>query len=190
VDQEALLTHAMAEEWDEFAKPFCRAAQIFKDGGADAIVICASLTHKAAEAVEKIGLPVLHIADYVAKAVKERGFNKVGIFGTRIVMEDDCVKGRLQKKHGLEVLVPDAKERPIINDLVVKELTTGKISEATRLYFVKTANDLIARGAEAIILGSTDLGFAVTEKDVSVPLFETAAIHSKGVAEWAMQDEL
>jgi aspartate racemase len=105
-------------------------------------------------------------------------------------MEDDCVKGRLQKKHGLEVLVPDAKERPIINDLVVKELTTGKISEATRLYFVKTANDLIARGAEAIILGSTDLGFAVTEKDVSVPLFETAAIHSKGVAEWAMQDEL
>lgn len=189
VDQEVQLNHAMAGEWDDFAKPFCKAAQTFKDGGADAIVICASLAHKAADAVEKIGLPVLHIADFVARAVKEQGFKKVGIFGTQIVMEDECVKGRLELKHGLEVLVPSAEERPIINDLVVKELTTGKVSEKTKQYFIRTANTLIERGAEAIILGSTDLGFAVTAKDVSVPLFETAAIHSKGVAEWAMQDE-
>jgi aspartate racemase len=190
VDQEAQLNHAMAGEWDDFAKPFCSAAQTFKDGGADAIVICASLAHKAANAVEKVGLPVLHIADFVAQAIKERGFNKVGIFGTSIVMEDACVKGRLEEKHGLEVLVPDAKERPIINKLVITELTTGKVSKETKLYFIKTANDLIERGAEAIILGSTDLGFAVTEGDVSVPLFETAAIHSKAVAEWAMEDEV
>lgn len=190
VDQEAQLTRAMAGEWDEFAKPFCKAAETFKDGGADAIVICASLAHKAAEVVEKIGLPVLHIADFVAKAVKDQGFTRVGIFGTKIVMEDECVKGRLEKKHGLEVLVPGPDERPVINDLVVKELTTGKVSEKTKQYFIQTANDLVARGAQAIILGSTDLGFAFTENDVSVPLFETAAIHSRGVAEWAMQDEI
>lgn len=190
VDMEAQLDHAMAGEWDDFANPFCKAAQTFKDGGADAIVICASLTHKVADAVEKVGLPVLHIADFVAKAVKERGFKTVGIFGTSIVMEDECVKGRLEKKHGLEVLVPNATERPIINELIIKELTTGKVSKETKLYFIKTANDLIERGAEAIILGSTDLGFALTEEDVSVPLFETAAIHSRGVAEWAMQDDV
>ena len=190
VDQEPQLKRAMAGEWDEFSKPFCQAAQTFKDGGADAIVICASLAHKAADDVEKIGLPVLHIADFVAKAVKDQGFKKVGIFGTRVVMEDECVKGRLEKKHGLEVLVPGANERPIVNELVVKELTTGKVSEKTRQHFIKTAMDLVDRGAEAIILGSTDLGFAVTENDVPVPLFETAAIHSKGVADWAMQDEL
>jgi aspartate racemase len=190
VDQEVQLTRAMAGEWNEFSEPFCKAAQTFKDGGADAIVICASLAHKAADAVEKIGLPVLHVADFVAKAVQDQGFTRVGIFGSRIVMEDECVKGRLEKKHGLEVLVPGPEERPIINDLVVKELTTGKVSEKTRLYFIKTANDLIDRGAQAIVLGSTDLGFVVTEADVTVPLFETAAIHSKGVAEWAMQDEM
>lgn len=190
VDQEAQLNHAMAGEWDDFAKPFCNAAQTFKNGGADAIVICASLAHKAADAVKKVGLPVLHIADFVAQAVKKRGFNKVGIFGTRIVMEDACVKGRLEEKHGIEVLVPDARERPMINELVIKELTTGRVSKETKEYFIKTANDLVERGAEAIILGSTDLGFAVTEEDVSVPLFETAAIHSKGVAEWAMEDEI
>lgn len=190
VDLEPQLDHAMAGEWDEFAKPFCKAAQTFKDGGADAIVICASIAHKAADAIEKVGLPVLHIADFVAEAVKQRGFKRVGIFGSMVVMEDECIKGRLKSKHGLEVLVPSAEERPIVNELVIKELTTGQVSEKTRMFFIKTANDLVNLGAEAIILGSTDLGFVVTEKDVSVPLFETAAIHSKGVAEWAMQDEI
>ena len=190
VDQEAQLNRAMAGQWDDFAAPFCHAAQTFKDGGADAIVICASLAHKAADAVATVGLPVLHIADFVAAAVKERGCKKVGIFGTKVVMEDECVKGRLEARHGLEVLVPNAEERVVVNDLIVNELTKGKVSEKTRLYFVKTAQQLVERGAEAIILGSTDLGFAVTEHDVSVPLFETAAIHAKGVAEWAMSDEV
>ncbi|KAI9693492.1 MAG: hypothetical protein M1820_009228 [Bogoriella megaspora] len=189
VNQEIMLQYASTARWDDFAQVFVHAAKALKAGGADAVVICASLAHKAADAVEqKAGVKVLHIADFVAAAVKAKGLSRIGIFGTKVVMEDECIKGRLEKKHGLDIVVPSPEDRELVNRLVVEELTTGKVSSESRQFFIKTAKGLIEQGAEGIILGSTDLGFVVTEENVKVPLFDTATLHATGVAEWAISD--
>ena len=189
VDQEPMLQFATAGQWDQFAGVLSDAAKTLKMGGADALVICASLAHKVTDAVEtEVGLPLLHVADFTANAIIASRMERVGLLGTKAVMEDGFVKGRLEKKFGLEVLVPGLDDRQRVNKSIIEELTTGVVRE-TKAFFLSTVADLVDQGAEGLILGSTDLGFVLKKEDISVPLFDTAKLHARGVAEWAIEED-
>ena len=191
-NQEQMLGHALAGNWDAFAQVYIKAAQTLIKGGAEGVVICASLAHKVADVIEKsIDVPLLHIADFVGEELKGKGIRRVALLGTKVVMEGEFVRKRIERGYGIEVLVPESEvEREEVNSGIVNELTTGTVSEQTKAMFVKAANGLVKQGAQGLILGSTDLGFVVKEDDVGVPIFDTAKIHALGVARWALEGDL
>ena len=189
-DQQQMLQFAMAGDWNAFADIYIEAAKTMISGGAEGIVICASLAHKAAEAITKgISVPLLHIADFVALELNDKGISKVALLGTKVVMEGNFVKGRIGKSHGVEVLVPNSpRAREQVNTGIVEELTTGQVSDSTKMMFLQAATKLVQQGAQGLILGSTDLGFVIRQEDVGVPIFDTAKIHALGVARWALDE--
>ena len=189
-DQEVMIQHAISGDWTSFANVYIEAGKTLKSGGAEALAICASLAHKVADEVEsQVGLPVLHVADYTARDIKSRGLKKVALLGTAAVMEGAFMKGRIEERFGIEVLVPGPKERVKVNTGIVNELTTGSVSEETKGFFVHIVQQLCDQGALGLILGSTDLGFLIKQEDVDVPLFDTALLHAQGVAEWVVEAE-
>lgn len=188
-NQEQMLQLAAAGDWDGFADIYVDAANALIAGGAQAIVICALLAHKAADRIEaRITVPLLHLSDFVGGEIKSRGFVKVAILGTKVAMEGEFVKDRILQNYGVEVLVPDAEDRKRVNAGIFNELTTGKVRPETKEMFLRVARKLLDQGAQGLILGSTDLGFVIREEDVGVPLFDTAKIHALGVAKWALRE--
>ena len=189
-NQEQMLQYAVDGDWDAFADVYIKAAKALIAGGAEGIVICASLAHRAAETIEKsISVPLLHIADFVGLALKEKGIKKVALIGTKVVMDGNFVKGRIEKNHGVAVLVPGSvEERDEVNRGIVEELTTGSVSEKTKTMFLQAAQNLVQQGAAGLILGSTDLGFVIKEEDIGVPVFDIAKIHALGSARWVLDD--
>jgi aspartate racemase len=156
-------------------------------GGADFILICTNTMHKMADAVAgAITIPLLHIADPTAKKIKAAGFRKIGLLGTAFTMEQDFYKGRLSKMHGLEVLVPEAEDRAIVHRIIYEELVAGKVTPASRAVYREVIARLIARGAEAIILGCTEIMLLVSHEDSAVPLFDTTTIHAIAAVDEAL----
>lgn len=183
-----LLKLMQAGAWDEVTRTFVSAAKGLEAAGAEGLVICANFPHKVAEEVEGlIKIPLLHIADFTGQAIKDAGARKVGLLGAKAVMEQPYIKGRISQKFGIEVLVP---EEQVIRDAIHQELMatlpSGKVTPEIRTLLIQQAQSLVSQGAEGIILGSTDLGFALKEGDVNVPLFDTNYIHAKGIAEWVL----
>ena len=191
-NQEQMLGQALAGNWDAFAQVYIKAAQTLIKGGAEGVVICASLAHEVADVIEQsIDVPLLHIADFVGEELKGKGIRRVALLGTKVVMEGEFVRKRIERGYRIEVLVPESEvERDEVNSGIVNELTTGTVSEQTKAMFVKAANGLVKQGAQGLILGSTDLGFVVGEDDVGVPIFDTAKIHALGVARWALEGDV
>ncbi len=175
-------------KWDEASVLLCDAAASLKRGGADAIVICTNTMHKLASVVEQhSGLPLLHIADPTADAIKQCGYRRVGLLGTRYTMEQDFYKARLVGQHGLDVLIPDECDRAIVNRVIYDELCIGLIKNESRVAYVEIVRRMQAAGAQCIILGCTEIGMLLTNADVPLPLFDTTVIHAEAAADWAMQ---
>jgi aspartate racemase len=175
-------------KWDEATEIMLDAAKRLERGGADFIIICTNTMHKMADEVQSgIDIPLLHIADATAKKIKERGYRKIGLLGTKFTMEQDFYKGRLVKKHGLDVLVPEEKDRLIIHEIIYNELCLGKIDQKSKDQFISIINRLVENGAEGIILGCTEIPLLVKQKDVSVPLFDTTSIHAEGAVEYSLR---
>jgi aspartate racemase len=165
-------------DWEMAGKLLGDVAQSLEKGGADFIVICTNTMHKVIHYIEEnISIPILHIADATANQIKEAGINKVGLLGTKYTMEQDFYKSRL-KSNGLEVLVPNNKERDVVNKVIYDELCLGKIKQSSRDYYKKVIENLVANGAEGIILGCTEIGLLVKPADSEVPLFDTTRIHA------------
>ena len=140
--------------------------------------------HKVAGAVEDAtGLPVLHVADSTAAAVLATRARRVGLLGTRYTMEQDFIRGRLAD-HGLEVIIPDDDDRLVVNRVIYDELCQGLVVDASREAYDRTIGRLIERGAEAIILGCTELGLLV--ETAPVPLFDTTVLHAQAAANFAV----
>ncbi len=164
-----------------------KAAVSLKNGGADFIVIGANTMHQFAERIEKAtGLEVVHIADCTAEAIKEAGLEKVGLTGTRFTMEEDFIKGRFTKKHGLEIIVPGANDRAAINEIIYNELARGVFKDESRQMFLDTINRLIDSGAEGVILGCTEIPLIVKQNDVSASAFNTTEIHARAAVAKAL----
>jgi aspartate racemase len=173
--------------WDELTVLMVDAAQRVERAGAELLVICANTMHMMADEVQKgVRIPLLHIGDVTAEAVRSRSFNRVGLLGTRFTMEQDFYKERLRKKHGLEVLIPGKAERELVHGILYNELCLGEIKEKSKSTFQKIIAGLEARGAQGVILGCTEIPLLVSQEDYEIPLFDTTALHAEAAVDFAL----
>jgi aspartate racemase len=177
-------------KWDEATNLMIDAARHVEKGGADFFLICTNTMHLMADEVQdSVTIPLIHIADVTALAVKERGIKTIGLLGTKFTMEEDFYRGRLIQNHGLEVLIPEEEgERDNIHDIIFDELCLGTIEQSSREQFITVMEKLAARGAEGIILGCTEIGLLTGDEDSRVPLFDTTKIHAEAAALYALED--
>jgi aspartate racemase len=175
--------------WDDAADILVEAGTGLKQAGADFLVICTNTMHKVADLVAKrTGLPLLHIGDAVGNAITERDLGKVGLLGTRFVMEEEFYRDRLEKYFGIEVLVPPEEEQSEVDRIIYEELCYGEIEDSSRQVCLKIIEGLTGRGAEGIILGCTELPLLVRPGDVPVTLFDTTRLHAEAAVERALGD--
>lgn len=176
-------------DWKEATRLMINAAIYLQKGGADFVVICTNTMHRMANEVEAaIGIPLLHIADATARAVKKAGVQKVGLLGTRFTMEEDFYRGRLEDKHGLRVIVPELEERRMVDRVIYDELVMGEVKTDSRQAYLEVIQDMSARGAEGVILGCTEIGLLIKEGDVDLPVFDTTRIHARAAVERALAE--
>ena len=182
-----ILQHA--DRWDETAEILTAAARSIEAAGADFLVICTNTMHKVAPQIEEgIDIPLLHIADATAGEIKAAGAKTVGLLGTKFTMEHDFYRGRLVQNHGLAVLVPDEAERDVVHRVIYEELCLGTVRDDSRDAYRKIIADLVDRGAEAVILGCTEISMLVRPEDASVPVFDTTEIHARKAVDWALEE--
>ena len=176
-------------DWDTAGEVLGDAARRVQAAGADLLVLCTNTMHKVAPQMEAaVSIPLLHIADATGAAITAAGHRTVGLLGTRFTMEQDFYRQRLQDKHGLQVLVPDADDRRIVHDVIYDELCRGVIRDPSRDAYRRVMDDLVARGAQAIILGCTEISLLVGPQDARVPLFDTTALHASAAVEAALTE--
>lgn len=173
-------------DWAALDRAMVDAARTLARGGADLLLICSNTMHRCAEAVEAAApVPLIHIADPAADAIKAAGFKRVGLLGTAFTMEQDFYRGRLAEA-GLDVIIPDDAGREIIHRIIYDELVQGAINDASREQYRTVIAALIDRGADAIILGCTEIMLLIGPKDSAVPLFDTLALHVDAAVEAAL----
>lgn len=174
-------------DWIAAGGLLAKAAQALELAGADFLVLCTNTMHKVAPAIEAaVRIPLLHIADPTAQEIKKAGLSTVGLLGTRFTMEQGFYKDRLRERHGLAVLVPKREDREIIHRVIYEELCLGKVVDPSRSEYRRVMADLVEQGAEAIILGCTEISLLVGQQDSAVPLFDTTGIHARKAAEWSI----
>jgi len=175
------------EQWTELAQIMADAARRLEGAGADVLLICSNTMHRmAAKTQAAVSIPLLHIADPTAEAIRAAGLDRIGLLGTAFTMEQAFYKGRLAAAHGLEVLTPDADDRAIVHRIIYEELVAGIVEPASRAAYREIIARLIARGAQGIILGCTEIMLLVGPDDSAVPLFDTTALHAKAAVEFAL----
>ena len=176
-----------AGRWEDAALILVDAAQRLQAGGAECIVLCTNTMHRVAEQIQNaVEVPFLHIADPVAQAAREAGTLKVGLLGTAFSMEQPFLKERLGSQ-GLEVLVPDAEERQALHRIIYEELCVGIISAESRRVYQQVIASLMARGAQAVILGCTEIGLLIKPEHSPLPLFDTTELHARAAVAFALQ---
>ena len=180
--------HAQHEgRWEDTAVLFTRVGNALKQAGADFMLICSNTGNIVADSVaEKCDLPLLHIAEVVGDAIKACNLTKIGLLGTRFTMEGQLYRKILEERFGIEVMIPDEEGRATIHRIIYDELCQEKIIDSSLHEAVKVINELIARGAEGIILGCTELPLLIKPSDVSVPLFDSTRIHAEAAVKLAL----
>jgi aspartate racemase len=190
VDFQPIETLQHAGDWDAAAHILVDAARRLEAAGADFLVLCTNTMHRVAPQLEAaIGIPLLHVADAAAEAIRARHIRTVGLLGTRFTMEEEFYRGRLELLHGLAVLVPDTADRQEVHRVIYDELCRGEVRDESRERLVGIIEELAAGGAEGVILGCTEIGLLVGPEDSPVPVFDTAEIHAVRAAEWALAEE-
>ena len=176
-----------AGRWDEAGAMLAEAAGRLERGGAEVLVLCTNTMHWLAGMVEAAtALPLLHIADPTAERIRAAGLRRVGLLGTAFTMEEDFFKDRLAERHGLDVLVPEAADRALVHRVIYEELVQGRVEPASRAAYREVIERLVDQGAEAVILGCTEIMLLVGPEDSTVPLFDTTALHADAAVTWAL----
>ncbi|WP_409285721.1 aspartate/glutamate racemase family protein [Pseudomonas protegens] len=177
-----------AGRWDEAARILIDAAQRLQDGGAECLVLCTNTMHKVAGQIQAAtAVPFLHIADPTAQAALAAGTLNVGLLGTAFTMEQEFLKSRLSQQ-GLNVLVPDAQERQAVHRIIYEELCVGVISDASRRVYQQVIESLRTRGAQAIILGCTEIGLLLKPEHSPLPLLDTTELHARAAVDFALRE--
>lgn len=173
--------------WHATADILSDAAKSVEAGGADCLIICTNTMHKVASEIEQaINIPVLHIADATAEKLIENKVQKVGLLGTKFTMEQDFYKGRLEEKYDIQVLVPEKKQRDVIHDVIYNELCVGEINPLSREYYIEVINSLYGQGAEAVILGCTEIALLIQQQHTDIVLYDTTKIHAEKAVKFAL----
>ena len=175
-------------EWELLSEKMIEIALKLEKAGGDILLICTNTMHKMAAEVEAaINIPLLHIADSAGEKIKEVNLDKVALLGTKFTMEEDFYKKRLKAKYQLDVLIPEAKEREIIHQVIYKELISGIIRAESREKFKKIIENLKSRGAEGVVLGCTEIPLLIKDEDLSIPVFSTSELHAQKAVEFALK---
>ena len=178
-------------EWDEAGAALAAVAQRLVAGGAELIVLCTNTMHKVAPHItHDLPVPFLHIADATAHQIQQFGLTRIGLLGTRYTMEQDFYKGRLRDNFGIDVIVPNDEERTDVNRIIYDELCLGQIIPASRLRYREIITNLVAQGAQGIILGCTEITLLVDQSDSFVPVFDTTRIHAEKAVAAALAPDL
>ncbi|HSX28483.1 MAG TPA: aspartate/glutamate racemase family protein [Candidatus Saccharimonadales bacterium] len=176
-----------AGNWGEATRRMIEAAQSLEKGGADFVLICTNTMHKMAkEVAANISVPLIHIAEPTAQAIKAQGAKKVGLLGTKFTMEQDFYKGWLENV-GIEVVIPNEADRQIVHDVIYNELCLGIIKEPSKQEYLRIIDSLKDQGAEGVILGCTEITLLVKQEDSSLPVFDTTRIHAETAVEIALR---
>lgn len=172
--------------WEEAGEILAEAAKALEAAGADLLLICTNTMHKVADQVAAAtSVPLLHLADTTAEAVRAHGLHRVGLLGTAFTMEQDFYRGRLTR-HGLDVLVPDTAGRGTVHTVIYDELCLGIVREESRAAFTAVINDLVAAGAEGIVLGCTEIELLIGAEHSPVPVFPTTRLHAEAAVAHAL----
>jgi len=176
-------------EWDKTAEILKKAAQGLEKAGADFILICTNTMHLVAPQIQAgINIPLLHIADATAEEIVKANIQKIGLLGTAFTMEEDFYKGQLQNKYHLDVITPNSNDRKIVHQIIYDELCLGNIQNNSRKEYLRIIDDLVKQGAEAIILGCTEIALLIEPQHTKVKLFDTTRIHALKAIEIALDE--
>lgn len=174
-------------DWARAGELLAAEAAALEQAGAELLVLCTNTMHKLADVVQAaISIPLVHIADTTADAVRAAGLSTVGLLATAYTMEQDFYVGRLRERHGLDVLVPVADDRALVHCVIYDELCRGIVRDESREQYRAVMARLAARGAEAILLGCTEIDLLVGRDDSPVPVFDTTALHARRAVELAL----
>ncbi len=169
-------------DWDKSGEVLSQIALKLQNAGADFIAICTNTMHKVVPQIEaKINIPILHIAQSTANAIKAKNLNKIALLGTKYTMKQDFYKQKLIDE-GIEVLIPNDEDIEIVNEIIYKELCLGEIKAESKEKYLQIINRLEGMGAQGVILGCTEIGLLVSQKDISLPVFDTTHIHAVDIA--------
>ena len=175
------------ERWDEAGERLASAARALQAAGAELLLLCTNTMHKVAPAIEAaVRIPLLHIADPTAEAIHSAGQSVVGLLGTRFTMEQAFYRDRLRDRHGIEVLVPEAADRALVHRVIYDELCQGIVREGSRAEYRAVIARLAARGAQAVVLGCTEISLLVGPQDAGVPLHDTTLLHARAAVDAAL----
>jgi amino-acid racemase len=189
IDFDVLQKMQHADDWQAAAGLLSDAARRLADAGADGLVICANTMHKVAPDIEAaVQLPVIHIADATAEAVKRQGLRTVALLGTRFTMEQDFYRQRLERRHGLRILMPEESERHALHRIIFQELCKGEVRAESREIFTGIITRLETAGAQGAILGCTEFSLFGLEQKPDMPLFDTTELHAQSAVDWALED--
>ena len=173
--------------WEGTSEILIDAARAVEAAGADFLLVCTNTMHKVAPNIERaIKIPLLHIADATAEVLLDKEIRKVGLLGTAFTMEQDFYRGRLASKFGLDVLIPSQKDRQIVHDVIYRELCMGILNQYSKDQYLRIIGQLGENGAEAVILGCTEIGMLVKEAHTPIRLVNTTAIHAQKAVEYAI----
>jgi aspartate racemase len=176
-------------KWQEATEIMINAAKSLELGGADFVIICTNTMHKMADEVQQnIRIPLLHIADATAEKIITARYKKIGLLGTKFTMEEPFYKERLNKKYGIEVVIPNNKERQIVHDVIYKELCLGIIQQQAKNQYKTIIENLISQGIDAVILGCTEITLLIQQQDVTISLFDTTKIHAEAAVDYALNN--
>ena len=187
VDFEPIERLQHAGDWQGTAEILVHAARSVQAAGADFLLICTNTMHKVAPQIEAaIRVPLLHIADATAVRLQSEGVETVGLLGTAFTMEQTFYKDRLSEKYGLRVLVPNDEDRALVHRVIYEELCLGRVNPGSRQQYLRIIEELAGEGAEAVILGCTEIGLLVRDTDTPVRLLDTTAVHAEVAVERAL----
>lgn len=176
-----------AGDWDAATARMVKAAERLAQGGAKCIVICSNTMHRMAADIEAaVDLPLIHIADATAAPILAAGYGRAALLGTRFTMEQDFYKGRMIERYGLNVLIPDTEARELIHRIIYEELVRGIIRVESRRRYQAVIEELKAAGAEAVILGCTEIGLLIKPEDSALPSFDSTELHALAAVDWAL----
>ena len=175
--------------WPEMAELLARAARAVEAGGADFLLICTNTMHKVADEVQaSVSIPLIHIADATADKLSEDGVRRVGLLGTNFTMEEAFYKDRIKNKYGIDVFIPKSQDREFIHHVIYNELCLGEINDASRSRYLDIVSKLASQGAEAVILGCTEIALLIQQQHTPTPLYDTTQIHAASAVRAAMSD--